>query len=72
MSNPSFLSPDDVAARLGLHVDSVRRLCRKGEIPHRKIGGRIYIAPDAITPPADAPVDSSTPAPADSTEEVTA
>lgn len=57
MTNPRFLSPDQVAKRLGIHVDTVRRLCREGEIPHRKIGRRIYIHPDAVTPPVEVPVE---------------
>lgn len=53
IDKPSFLSPARVAQTLGLHVESVRRLCREGKMPHRKIGRRIYIHPDAITPPVE-------------------
>lgn len=33
-----MLTPDDVAARLKMHRDHVRRLLRSGEIPAVKIG----------------------------------
>lgn len=35
---PQLLTPDDVAARLKMHRDTVRRLLRSGELPGVKIG----------------------------------
>ncbi len=34
-----FLTPEEVAKLLGLHVESVRRLLRKGGIKGEKFGG---------------------------------
>lgn len=36
---PRALDPEAVAARLGLHVDTVRSMLRAGSLPGRKVGG---------------------------------
>lgn len=55
MTNPRFLTPRQVADRLGQNEDSIRRSIRQGRIPARKISGRIYVHEDAITPPVESP-----------------
>ena len=35
---PQWLTPDEVAARLRLHIQTVRSMLRDGRIPARKIG----------------------------------
>jgi excisionase family DNA binding protein len=42
---PELLTPDDVAARLKLHPDTVRRLLRSGKIPGVKINARSWRVP---------------------------
>ena len=37
-----------VAELLGLHPESIRRLCRAGRIPYLKVAGRLRFAPRAI------------------------
>jgi excisionase family DNA binding protein len=35
---PQWLTPDEVATRLRLHIQTVRSMLREGRIPARKIG----------------------------------
>jgi excisionase family DNA binding protein len=35
---PQMLTPEEAAARLSVHVETLRRLIRRGELPARKIG----------------------------------
>ncbi len=45
-----LLSPSEVARRLGVHVETVRRLIRRGEIPGVfRFGGVIRISESALT-----------------------
>ena len=44
-----LLTPQQVADRLGLHVETVRRYCREDTLPHKRIGGKLYIPESAIT-----------------------
>lgn len=39
MSNDELLTPEESAAYLKMHVDSVRRLLRTGKLPGKKMGG---------------------------------
>ena len=43
---PAMLTIKDVAEITGLHVNSVRRLCRDGNIPNMKFGQKIMIPKD--------------------------
>ena len=43
---PAMLTIKDVAEITGLHVNSVRRLCRDGNIPSMKFGQKIMIPKD--------------------------
>ncbi|MBP3894597.1 MAG: helix-turn-helix domain-containing protein [Atopobiaceae bacterium] len=40
---PTMLTVNDMAEITGLHVGTIRRLCKDGKIPALKIGGRIRI-----------------------------
>lgn len=42
-SMKSFLSPKEVAAKLRVHENSVRRWVRAGKLPAVRIGGRIFV-----------------------------
>ena len=53
MSNPRLLTVKEAAKELQLHPDSVRRACREGRIPSRKISGRIYIHRDVVDAPTE-------------------
>jgi excisionase family DNA binding protein len=45
---PAMLTIKDVAEITGLHVNSVRRLCRDGNIPSMKLGQKIMIPKDVF------------------------
>jgi excisionase family DNA binding protein len=45
---PQLLTPEDVAARLKMHPDHVRRLLRSGEIPGAKIGSAWRVSPERL------------------------
>jgi excisionase family DNA binding protein len=45
---PQMLTPDDVAARLKMHRDTVRRLLRTGKIPGVKIGRAWRVPSDRL------------------------
>lgn len=45
---PQMLTPDDVAERLKMHRDTVRRLLRSGEIPGVKIGRSWRVPSDKL------------------------
>lgn len=44
-----LLTTQEVAERLGKHINTVRRWCREGEIPSKKIGRTLYIPKSAVT-----------------------
>jgi excisionase family DNA binding protein len=46
--NATFLSPRQLAERLGFHVESVRRLLRQGRLPSVRIGRRLRVPADAL------------------------
>ncbi|HYE79982.1 MAG TPA: helix-turn-helix domain-containing protein [bacterium] len=48
-----LLTTKEAADRLKQHVKSVRRSCREGRIPSKRIGGRVYIPESALHIPAD-------------------
>ena len=50
---PSMLTIKDVSEITGLHVNSVRRLCRDGNIPSMKFGQKIMIPKDIFTDSLD-------------------
>jgi excisionase family DNA binding protein len=43
MAEKEFYSVKEVAEKLGISKDTIRRLIRKGEFPANKIGGSIRI-----------------------------
>jgi excisionase family DNA binding protein len=45
---PQMLTPDDVAARLKMNPDHIRRLFRSGEIPGVKIGRAWRVSSDKL------------------------
>jgi excisionase family DNA binding protein len=47
-STMPLLSPADVAARCGVHVETVRRAIRSGQLPALKVGSRFRIDPADI------------------------
>ena len=40
---PQMLTPAEVAARLSVHIETVRRYIRSGDLPARKIGRLVRI-----------------------------
>ena len=50
---PAMLTIKDVAEITGLHVNSVRRLCRDGNIPSMKFGQKIMVPKDIFTDSLD-------------------
>ncbi len=47
--NPELMDVTQLATRLQFHPDSIRRKCRRGEIPHRKLDGyRLFFVPQEI------------------------
>ena len=46
---PAMLTTKDVAEITGLHVHSVRRLCKDGKIPNMKFGQKVMIPKDIFT-----------------------
>ena len=51
--NDLLLTPDDVARQLGLHVRTVRRYLRDGELPAVKVGKRLRVPASALARLAD-------------------
>lgn len=43
-----LLNIEDVAEYLGLHVESVRRCVRRGDLPARKVGKRWKFRPEDL------------------------
>ena len=46
--NSKYLSVKQCAKMLEFNDESLRRKCRKGEVPHRKIGNRIFFIREEI------------------------
>ena len=59
--NEILLTPDDVAKQLGLHVRTVRRYLRDGELPAVKVGKRLRVPASALTRLADPTRDAEAP-----------
>lgn len=47
--SPRMLSPHAVARRLGLDVETVRRMLRRGELHGRKFGQQWRVDPDELS-----------------------
>ena len=53
MQESPYYTPEQAAIILQKHPDTVRRLCKRGELEGaRKIGGEWYIPRTTIDPPA--------------------
>lgn len=48
MSRETLINARDVAQLLGMSVDYVWTLCRRGEIPHQRFGKKLRFRPSAI------------------------
>jgi len=38
-----FLSPRQAAERLGVHRETIYRLCARGELPHTRVGSAVRV-----------------------------
>ena len=45
---PLVLTPREAAKLLRVRAENVRELCRRGELPHRKVGSRFLIGRRAL------------------------
>lgn len=43
-----FLTPEDVAVLVGMHVETVRKMCRQGRMPGAKVGREWRFSPDVL------------------------
>lgn len=43
-----YLTPEDVAALVGMHVETVRKMCRQGRIPGAKVGREWRFSPAVL------------------------
>ena len=43
-----YATIDETAARLGIHVESARRLIRRGELPAIKVGNKLVVSRAAL------------------------
>jgi excisionase family DNA binding protein len=43
-----FLTPEEVAALVGMHVETIRLMCRQGRIPAAKVGREWRFSPDVL------------------------
>ena len=50
MEIPDGLTPNEAAAESGLHIQTVRELCREGKIKAEKVFGRAWIIDRAELP----------------------
>jgi len=48
MSDDTWLSPKEVAQRLGVHRDTVTDWCQAGKIPYKRVGSRYWIPQSAV------------------------
>jgi len=54
--DPEMLTPEKAGLRLGVSGETVRKLCKSGQIEHRKVGKQYRIRPAVI----DAFIDAGT------------
>ena len=45
---PELLRPQEVRSYLGLGANAVYKALKRGELPHRKIGGVIFVPKSAL------------------------
>lgn len=48
MAGPTYVDTAAIAARYGVHSETIRRRFRRGDIPGVKVGGSLRFDPDAV------------------------
>lgn len=48
LTNPKYLSSEQLHERWGFHAESIRRMIREGRIPATRIGTRLRVAMNDI------------------------